>query len=155
MELDSRKKSRHGRMMRSNSFDMQKVREIGRKEAGELRGFPILWMEMKERVHRFRVRFGQERRASRLSCLILGFGDDRRSTSGSGDASLTIFFASGVAAKALPLSLIASSISVDHYAIGWCLMQPKEMENLATFSIREVKRAAAEERDEYSFAEGQ
>ena len=30
--------------MRSNSFDTQEVREIGRKEAGESRGFPILWM---------------------------------------------------------------------------------------------------------------
>ena len=42
MELDSRKKSRRDRMMRSNSFDTQKVRDIGRKEAGELRGFLIL-----------------------------------------------------------------------------------------------------------------
>ena len=44
MELDSRKKSRRDRMMRSNSFDTQEVREIGRKEAGESRGFPILCM---------------------------------------------------------------------------------------------------------------
>ena len=44
MELDSKKKSRWDRMMRSNSFDTQEVREIGRKEAGELRGFPMLWM---------------------------------------------------------------------------------------------------------------
>ena len=29
-------------MMRSNSFDTQEVREIGRKEAGESRGFPHL-----------------------------------------------------------------------------------------------------------------
>ena len=42
MELDSRKKSRHDRMMRSKSFEMQGVREIGRKEAGESRGFPNL-----------------------------------------------------------------------------------------------------------------
>ena len=42
MELDSRKKSKHDRMMRSKSFEMQGVREIGRKEAGESRGFPIL-----------------------------------------------------------------------------------------------------------------
>ena len=34
MELDSRKKSRQDRIIRSNSFDMQEVREIGRKEAG-------------------------------------------------------------------------------------------------------------------------
>ena len=44
MELDSRKKSRRDRMMRSKSFEMQEVREIGWKEAGESRGFPILWM---------------------------------------------------------------------------------------------------------------
>ena len=44
MELDSRKKSRRDRMMRSNSFETQEVREIGRKEAGEPRGFPILCM---------------------------------------------------------------------------------------------------------------
>ena len=44
MELDSRKKSRRDRMMRSKSFEMQEVREISRKEAGELRGFPMLWM---------------------------------------------------------------------------------------------------------------
>ena len=42
MELDSRKKSKRDRMMRLNSFDKQKVREIGRKEAGESRGFPLL-----------------------------------------------------------------------------------------------------------------
>ena len=50
MELDSRKKSRRDRMMRSNSFDTQEVREIGRKEAGESRGFPILWMGIMEDV---------------------------------------------------------------------------------------------------------
>ena len=50
MELDSRKKRRRDRMMRSNSFDTQEVREIGRKEAGELRGFPILWMGIIEDV---------------------------------------------------------------------------------------------------------
>ena len=44
MKLDSRNKSRRDRMMRSNSFDTQEVREIGRKEAGESRGFPILCM---------------------------------------------------------------------------------------------------------------
>ena len=44
MELDFRKKSRWDRIMHSRSFDMQEVREIGRKEAGESRGFLILWM---------------------------------------------------------------------------------------------------------------
>ena len=50
MELDSRKKRRWDRMMRSNSFDTQEVREIGRKEAGESRGFPILRMGIMEDV---------------------------------------------------------------------------------------------------------
>ena len=50
MELDFRKKSRRYRMMRSNSFDTQEVREIGRKEAGESRGFPILCMGITEDV---------------------------------------------------------------------------------------------------------
>ena len=50
MELDSRKKRRRDRMMRSNSFDTQEVREMGRKEAGESRGFPILCMGIIEDV---------------------------------------------------------------------------------------------------------
>ena len=48
MELDSRKKSRRDSMIRSKSFDRQEVREISRKEAGESRGFPIMWMEIIE-----------------------------------------------------------------------------------------------------------
>ena len=36
--------------MRSKSLDMQGVREIGRKEAGESRYFPILWMGITENV---------------------------------------------------------------------------------------------------------
>ena len=35
MELDSRKKRRRDRMMRSESVEMQEVREIGQKEAAE------------------------------------------------------------------------------------------------------------------------
>ena len=50
MELDSRKKSRLDSMMRSKSFKMQEVREIGWKEAGESRGIPILWMGIIEDV---------------------------------------------------------------------------------------------------------
>ena len=34
-------------------------------------------------------------------------------------------------------------------------MRPKEMEDLAAFSAREGRRAAAEERDKYSSAEEQ
>ena len=44
MKLDSRKKSRRHRMMRSNSFELQEVSEIDRKEAGESIGFLILWI---------------------------------------------------------------------------------------------------------------
>ena len=50
MELDFRKKSRRDKMMHSKSFDTQEVREIGRKEAGESRGFPILWIRIIEEV---------------------------------------------------------------------------------------------------------
>ena len=50
MELDSRQKSKRDRMMRSNSFDTQKVREIVRKEAGQSSGFPILCMGIMEDV---------------------------------------------------------------------------------------------------------
>ena len=57
--------------------------------------------------------------------------------------------------KALRLSLTASSTSANHQALGGRLMRPKGIEDLAAFSAREVKRAAAEERDEYSSAEGQ
>ena len=62
-----------------------------------------------------------------------------------------------MAAKALRLSLTAFSTSADHQALGGRLMRPKGMEDLAAFSVREVKRAAAEEkeRDQYSSAEGQ
>ena len=50
MELDSKKKSKCDRM-RSKRFETQKVkREIGRKEAAESRGFPILWMGIMEDV---------------------------------------------------------------------------------------------------------
>ena len=50
MELDSRKMSRRDSMMRSKSFETQEEREIGRKEVGESRGFPILCMGIIEDV---------------------------------------------------------------------------------------------------------
>ena len=56
MELDSRKKSRRDRMMCSKSFEMQDVREIGWKEAGESRGFSILWMGIIEDVFQMEVK---------------------------------------------------------------------------------------------------
>ena len=43
------------------------------------------------KIHRFRFIF---RKVCRLPCLILGFGDDRRSMSGSRDVNLTIFITS-------------------------------------------------------------
>ena len=42
MKLDSKRKSRRGKMMRSKSFETEEVRETGRKEARKLKGFPIL-----------------------------------------------------------------------------------------------------------------
>ena len=50
MEIDFRKKSRRDSMMRSKSFDTQEIREIGGKEAGESRRFPILWIGIIEDV---------------------------------------------------------------------------------------------------------
>ena len=41
MKLNSRKKSRRNKVIRSKSFETQEVKEIGRKEAGESRGFTI------------------------------------------------------------------------------------------------------------------
>ena len=49
MKLDSRKKSRRDRMRHSKSFDTQEVREIGRKEAEESRGFSHLVYENNRR----------------------------------------------------------------------------------------------------------
>ena len=66
MELDSTKKSRRDRMMHSNSFDTQEVREIGRKEAGESRGFPILCMEIMEDV--FQMEGKECENQERLRC---------------------------------------------------------------------------------------
>ena len=39
----------------------------------------------KERVHRFKVRLGRERRAGRMPCFSLSLSDDRLRASGSGD----------------------------------------------------------------------
>ena len=60
MELDSRKKRRRDRMMRSKRFAMQEVGEIGRKKAGESRGFPILCMGIIEDVFQMEGRECEE-----------------------------------------------------------------------------------------------
>ena len=91
-----------------------------------------------KRVYRFRVRFGWKRRASRLPWpwrWLTRRVEKRRCKPG--DLSLTV-----------------SSISADQQALGGRLMRPNGMEDLAASSAREVKRTAAEERDEYSSAEG-
>ena len=111
-------------------------------------------------------------KTSRLPCLSHGLGNDRRGTSGSRDVTLMIFIAFVVSVSGskstcivihcfcewqrklnISFTLTACSSSVDYNALSWHLMWPKEIENLATFSVREVKRAAAEERDRdnYSF----
>ena len=56
MELDSRKKSKRDRMMISKSFETHEMREIRRKEAGEMRGFSILWMGIMEKSFRWNKR---------------------------------------------------------------------------------------------------
>ena len=62
MELDSRKKSRRDRMMRSKSFETQKVREIGRKEAEELTGFPTSYMGIIEDIFQMKKRNAKTRK---------------------------------------------------------------------------------------------
>ena len=44
MKFGSTKKSRRDRLMRSNSFETQGVKEISWKKACESRGFLFLWM---------------------------------------------------------------------------------------------------------------
>ena len=67
-------------------------RTVGKVRTGGRRGRRAS-DRTKKRVHRFRIGFGRERRASRLPCLRLGLGNDRRGMSGSEDVSLTIFIA--------------------------------------------------------------
>ena len=50
MELESKKKSRRNKMMRSKSFQTQKLRETGRKEAEECRSFSIVLIGIMEYV---------------------------------------------------------------------------------------------------------
>ena len=70
---------------------------------------------------------------------------------------MTIFITSVSCSESLASFTNPSSTSADHQALGWRLMQPKGMEDLAATSVKEVKSAAAEEkeRDGYSSAEGQ
>ena len=49
-EISFRKKSERDKIIHSKSFETQEVREIGRKEAEESRGFFILWMRIIEDV---------------------------------------------------------------------------------------------------------
>ena len=61
---------------------------MGKEQLGKLAGRTSDRTE--ERMDRFR----SERNACYLQCLCLGFGDDRRGMSGSGNVSLTIFITS-------------------------------------------------------------
>ena len=58
----SRKKSRRDRMMLSKSSVTQEVREIGWKVAGDSRGFPILWIGIKEDVFQMKERYANNRK---------------------------------------------------------------------------------------------
>ena len=63
LELDSRKKSKRDRMMRSKSFDTQELREIDRKESGKSRGFSSLCMViLKEMSSRWKGRNAKTRK---------------------------------------------------------------------------------------------
>ena len=74
--------------------------------------------------------------------------------SGSGNVNLTIVFVSG--GESLASFTKRFFYLADHQALDWRLMRPKETEDLATFSVREIKRAAEErERDVYSSAKEQ
>ena len=66
MELDFRIKSRRDRMMRSKKLVVQEVRGIGRKEAGESRGFPILWMGIMEDVFQIEGKECKDQERSKL-----------------------------------------------------------------------------------------
>ena len=73
---------------------VDRSRFLGRGTVGEVRRRKRASDRAKKRVYTFRVIFGRERKASRLPSFSLGLGDDRRSTSGSGDVSLAIFITS-------------------------------------------------------------
>ena len=83
---------------------VRKVRREGRRGR-------IASDRVKNRAYRFRVRFGRDRRASRLPCLSLG--NDRRISSRSRDVSLAIFITSVRASES-----VASFTSADHQALG-------------------------------------
>ena len=82
-----------------------------------------------------------ERRAWRLSCLSLGFGNDRQGRSRSRDVSLTILAASmsGCKSVTLRLSPTASFTSADHKAWSLRLTCPKRTKNSAAFYAAEKK----------------
>ena len=106
---------------------------------------------MKKRVYRFRVRFRREKEGSGLPCFSLGLGDDRQRTSGSGNVSLAVFITSVSGRESLTF------LTNCYFHLSRSPGFRKGMKDLAAFSVRNVKRAAAEERekDEYSFAERQ
>ena len=93
----------------------------------------------RERIHKFRVRFRREKRASCLPCLSLGFAMTdgvNREAETYGWRSSTLLQA---VVKVLQLSLTASSTTADLQTWDWRLTPPKEIQNLAAFSAREVK----------------
>ena len=71
----------------------------------------------------------EEQVACRASALVLAMTDEANLEAES--------------SKALRLSLTTPSTSADHQALEWRLIRPIGMEDLAAFSAKEVKRAAA------------
>ena len=56
------------------------------------------------------------------------------------NVSMAIFITSVSSSESLASFTTTSSTSADNQALGWRLMQPKGMEDLAAFSVREVKK---------------
>ena len=107
------------RKVGSQVIDKDRSRFPGRGTVGKVReGGRRASNKTKKRVYRFRVRFEQERRASRLPCLSLGLGDDRRSTSGSEEVNLAIFITFVSGSERPLLSLTSSSTLMNHQGSG-------------------------------------
>ena len=108
-------------------------------------------------MYTFRVRFRRERererRACRLSCLSLG--DDRLDLSGSRDVSQTIFTTSMNGSNSFWYLFYRILLFRRQPGLRLAFDVGKRNQSVIAFSAREVKRPAAEEREEYTSAEGQ
>ena len=99
----------------------------------------------------FRSRKG--RRASRLPCISLGFGDDRQSTSGSGDVSLTIFLITSVSGSVRLASFTNRFFHFSELPDFWMEFDAVERnEKLGHIYCQRSKESRAEERESRYFS---